>query len=104
MSVGIRVAVIALAVAGLSGLASAQTYYPPPPPGYYPHSPGYYPPPPDYDAPVPPTDVGGPSDQPYYGAGMEERGQETLTRILTGIPAAIPATLSAGTAGLRGSG
>ena len=75
MSVGIRVAVIVLAVAGLSGLASAQTYYPPPPPGNYPPPPGYYPPPPDYNTPVPPTDVGDPSDQPYYGAGMEEPGQ-----------------------------
>ncbi len=84
MSVRIRVAVIALAVAGFSGLASAQTaypppppgYYPPPPPGYYPPPPGYYPPSPDYDAPVPPMDLGGPSAEPYYGAGMEEQGQE----------------------------
>ena len=76
MSVGIRVAVIVLAVAGLLGLASAQTYYPPPPPGNYRPLPVILtPPPPDYNTPVPPTDVGGPSDQPYYGAGMEEPGQ-----------------------------
>jgi lipoprotein-anchoring transpeptidase ErfK/SrfK len=75
VSLSIRVAVIAVAVAGLSGLASAQTYYPPPPPGYYPPPPGYYPPPPDY-APVPPMDVGAPSGEPYYDAGVEERGQE----------------------------
>jgi lipoprotein-anchoring transpeptidase ErfK/SrfK len=81
VSLSIRVAVIAVAVAGLSGLASAQTYYPPPPPGYYPPPPGYYPPPRGYYpprdyAPVPPMDVGAPSGERYYGAGMEEQGQE----------------------------
>ena len=93
MSLSIRVAVIALAVAGFSGVASAQAYYPPPPgyyppppPGYYPPRPGYYPRSADYDAPVPPADVAGPPAGPYYGDGMEEAGQEYPPQSAPGHP------------------
>jgi lipoprotein-anchoring transpeptidase ErfK/SrfK len=60
--------VVALTVAASIGSATAQGYYPPPPPDYYPPPPGdyypvegYYPPPPPYygRGPVPPADVGG---------------------------------------------
>ncbi len=77
MHVSIRVVVVALAIAGSLGQASAQTYYPPPPPGYYlPPPSAYYPPPPDYYAPVPPLDVGAPSAEPYYGPGIEDQAEQ----------------------------
>jgi lipoprotein-anchoring transpeptidase ErfK/SrfK len=61
--VSISYVVIALALAGSLGVATAQSYSPPSPQSYT-------------SAPVPPLDVGAQSAEPSYGPGYDEQARE----------------------------